>query len=133
MSYVIRNIRPSIIYLPDAGLRLDSGQTTVVETLSPQMQELLANQALEAISSDPDSPAAPVPAPVGEAPATADTSAESPAPVPIDAVPVATPVDESAAPVAPPVDESAAPVVTEKKTRKSGIATIPSEQSDDTR
>jgi hypothetical protein len=117
MSYVIRNIRPSVIYLPDAGLRLDSGQTTVVETLSPQMQELLANQALEAISSDPDPPA-----PVEEAPTAADTSTESPAPVPVEDVPVA-----------PPVEESAAPVVTEKKTRKSGMATIPSEPSDDTR
>lgn len=133
MSYVIRNIRPSVIYLPDAGLRLDSGETTVVETLSPQMQELLANQALEAISSEPDPPVAPMPAPVEEAPATVDTFAESPSPVPIDAVPVAPPVEESAVPVVPPVEESAAPVVTEKKTRKSGMATIPSEQSDDTR
>ena len=122
MSYVIRNIRPSVIYLPDAGLRLDSGETTVVETLSPQMQELLANQALEAISSEPDPPAAPVLAPVEEAATAADTSTEAPSPAPVEDVPVA-----------PLVEESAAPVVTEKKTRKSGIMTIPSEQSDDTR
>ena len=119
MSYVIRNIHPTVLYLPDAGLRLESGQTAVVETLSPQMEELLANRALEAISSDPDPPVATMP--VEDAPMAADTSGPA-SPTPVDEVSVA-----------PPVDEPAVPVVTEKKTRKSGIATIPSEQSDDTR
>lgn len=61
MSYVLRNIHPSVIHIPDAGLRLDSGQTAVVESISPQMEELLVNRALEAISTDPDPPAATVP------------------------------------------------------------------------
>lgn len=52
MSYVIRNIRPSVIHIPDAGLRLDPGQKVVVEKLSSQMDELLAIRALETISSN---------------------------------------------------------------------------------
>ena len=58
MSYVIRNIRPSVLHIPDADVRLDSGETAIVESLSPLMEELLANRALEAISSDPDPPVA---------------------------------------------------------------------------
>ncbi|MHB9129966.1 MAG: hypothetical protein ACYDBB_02615 [Armatimonadota bacterium] len=56
MRYTIRNIRPSVLHVPDAGLRLDSGQTAVVETLSPQMLSLLEARALEAISHDPAPP-----------------------------------------------------------------------------
>ncbi|MHB9129744.1 MAG: hypothetical protein ACYDBB_01470 [Armatimonadota bacterium] len=119
MSYVIRNIHPTVLYLPDAGLRLESGQTAVVETLSPQMEELLANRALEAISSDPDPPVAAVP--VEDAPMAADTS-EPASPTSVDEVSVAS-----------SVDEPAVPVVTEKKTRKSGIPSAKPEQTDDTR
>ena len=42
MSYTIRNIRPSVLHIPDAALRLESGQAAVVTTLSPQMGELVA-------------------------------------------------------------------------------------------
>jgi hypothetical protein len=62
MSFTIRNIRPSVLHIPDSGLRLDSGETAVVEMLSPQMEVLVANQALVFLAaSEPDSPAVIVP------------------------------------------------------------------------
>jgi hypothetical protein len=62
MSFTIRNIRPSVLHIPDSGLRLDSGETAIVEMLSPQMEVLVANQALVfLVASDPDSPAVIVP------------------------------------------------------------------------
>lgn len=63
MSYTIRKIRPSVLHIPDSGLRLDSGQTASVETLSPQMLSLLEERALEAISHDPAPPTPAVGAP----------------------------------------------------------------------
>jgi hypothetical protein len=58
MSLTIRNIRPSVLHIPDSGLRLDSGETAIVEMLSPQMEVLVANQALVFLAaSEPDSPA----------------------------------------------------------------------------
>lgn len=63
MSYTIRNIRPSVLHIPDAGLRLDSGQTAVVASLTPQMEMLVSERALEAFSSDPTPPAPVVTAP----------------------------------------------------------------------
>lgn len=57
MSYTIRNIRPSVLHIPDAGLRLDSGQTAVVVSLTPQMETLVTERALEAFSRDPTPPA----------------------------------------------------------------------------
>jgi hypothetical protein len=62
MNFTIRNIRPSVLHIPDSGLRLDSGETAVVEMLSPQMEVLVANQALVFLAaSEPDSPAVIVP------------------------------------------------------------------------
>jgi len=52
MSYTIRNIRPTVLHIPDADLRLESGQVAVVATLSPQMGELVALQAIEVVASD---------------------------------------------------------------------------------
>lgn len=72
MSYTIRNIRPSVLHIPDAGVRLEPGQTAAVETLSPQMAELLESQTLVAVSSDPTPP---------QAPSTVDTPVASIAPV----------------------------------------------------
>jgi hypothetical protein len=68
VSYTIRNIRPSVLHIPDSGLRLDSGQTASVETLSPQMLALLEARALEAISHDPAPPTPPIAAPQKPAP-----------------------------------------------------------------
>lgn len=73
MGYVIRNIHPSVIHIPDADMRLDSGQTAIVEALSPQMEALLAQRALEAISDDPYPPV--VPAHTDETPVTPDIPA----------------------------------------------------------
>jgi len=122
MSYVIRNIRPSIIHIPDAGLRLDSGETVVVETLSLQMQELLANRALEAISSDPDPPVAT--APVEEEPVTAEVTVVTESTASVEAA--------SETPDVTTAVEPTIPVVTEKKTRKSAAMTAESEKPDDT-
>jgi len=63
MSYTIRNIRPSVLHIPDAGQRLDSGQIAIVETLSPQMLSLLEERALEVVAHDPAPPAPPVAVP----------------------------------------------------------------------
>jgi len=117
MSYVIRNIRPSILHLPDAGLRLDSGQTAVVETLSPQMEELLANRALEAISSDPDPPVAPPS--VEEEPVPAEATVETEGSASNDAASGESDVSPLTTPVAPG-----------KKTRKTGTTAVP-ETADD--
>ena len=68
MSFTIRNVRPSVLHIPDSGLRLDSGQTASVETLSPQMLALLEERALEAISHDPAPSTPPVVAPQKPAP-----------------------------------------------------------------
>ena len=110
MSYIIRNIRPSVVHIPDAGLRLDSGETAIVETLTPQMDELLADRALEVINP----PAGSVP--LAAEPVTAESSAET--------EPSAAAEIESA-----PV-EPAEPEVPVKKTRKSG-ATLALEQPDE--
>lgn len=120
MSYVIRNIRPSIILIPDAGLRLDSGETAIVETLSSQMQELLANRALEAISSDPDPPVATVP--VEEDSVAAEVTSVTEESTPDEVI--------SVAPDVTTVDATA-PVVPEKKTRKASATPAP-EQPDGT-
>jgi len=117
MSYVIRNIRPSVIHIPDAGLRLESGQTAIIETLSPQMEELLAQRALEAISSDPDPPVASTP--VDEDAIAADATAVAESPAPVDAT------SET-----PDATQLTTTVATVKKTRKSS-ATAASEPSDD--
>ena len=52
MSYTIRNIRPSVLHIPDADLRLDSGQAVVVAMLTPQMGALVDAQAIEVVTSD---------------------------------------------------------------------------------
>ncbi|HEY3415636.1 MAG TPA: hypothetical protein VGM23_02015 [Armatimonadota bacterium] len=109
MHYTIRNIRPSVLLIPDAGLRLDAGQTAVVGTLSPQMAALLAHRVLEVVARDPLPPT-----PVEETPAPPVAS---------------TPVEES--PVVPEMTEPPAPVATEKKTRKSGATTAAAEQPDE--
>lgn len=60
MRYVLRNLRPSVVQIPDAGLRLDAGQRLTVETLSPQTEDLLAQRALEVISAEADPQVMPV-------------------------------------------------------------------------
>lgn len=120
MSYVLRNIRPSVIHIPDAGLRLDSGQTAIVDTLSPQMDALLANRALEAISSDPNPPVATVP--VAEESVAAEVTAMTESATSVDAV-VETPEMTTAT-------EPTISVATVKKMRKSSAA-AESEKPDD--
>jgi len=61
MRYTIRNLRPSVLHIPDAALRLTPGQTTVVGNLTSQMGALVAAQALEVVVADPIPPAPPVP------------------------------------------------------------------------
>ncbi|HOS44731.1 MAG TPA: hypothetical protein PK794_13665 [Armatimonadota bacterium] len=93
MSYTIRNIRPSVLYIPDAALRLESGQAAVVTTLSPQMGELVALRAIEVVANDlpriapavastvPDAPPPPAESPVtkrgGRAAATPSSEPEA--------------------------------------------------------
>lgn len=60
MRYILRNVRPSVVQIPDAGLRLEAGQRVTVEMLSPQTEELLAQRALEVVSTDPDPQVLPV-------------------------------------------------------------------------
>jgi len=60
MRYTLRNMRPSVVQIPDAGLRLDAGQTVTVEMLSPQTEDLLAQRALEVITSEADPQVMPV-------------------------------------------------------------------------
>ncbi len=52
MSYTIRNIRPSVLHIPDAAMRLESGQAVVVAMLTPQMGPLVEAQAIEVVTSD---------------------------------------------------------------------------------
>ncbi|MHB9023464.1 MAG: hypothetical protein ACYC7E_04735 [Armatimonadota bacterium] len=122
MHYTIRNIRPSVLLIPDVHLRLESRQTATVTALSPQMGTLLGMRALEVVASDPLPPT-----PVEETPAPPVASTlveESPDP------PVAsTPVEDTA--VVSEITEPPAPVTTEKKTRKSITTTAVLEQSDD--
>lgn len=106
MSYIIRNIRPSVVHIPDAGLRLDSGETAIVDTLTPQMDELLADRSLEVINP----PAGSVP--VAAEPVIAESSEET---EPITVV---------------ETEEVAAAEVPVKKTRKTG-ATLSLEQPDE--
>jgi len=56
MPYTIRNARPSVLFIPDADLRLEAGQTAVVTVLTPQMQSLLAFRALDVITHERPSP-----------------------------------------------------------------------------
>lgn len=60
MRYTLRNVRPSVVQIPDVGLRLEAGQRVTVETLSPQTEDLLARRALEVVSTDPDPQVMPV-------------------------------------------------------------------------
>lgn len=64
MPMTIRNRRPSILYIPDAAVRLDPDGTTTVLAVTPQIQALLARQVLEVIqsTSTPAVPPSPVPA-----------------------------------------------------------------------
>ena len=62
MPYKLGNRRPSVLHIPDAGLRLEPGGTTTVPTLTPQLQGLLAMQAVEIVTDEPVSKPAPAPA-----------------------------------------------------------------------
>ena len=101
MSYTIRNIQPSVLFVPDAGLRLEFGQTAVVHTLTSQMQSLLTLNALEVVSHEGPSSAPVVtpPAPDGPPPPAAEVVVLAPTEQP----PEDTPADTSAA--MPPVEE----------------------------
>ena len=52
MRYTIRNVQPSVLFIPDAGLRLKAGQTAIVGALTPQMGALLVIHALEVVAKD---------------------------------------------------------------------------------
>jgi len=95
MSYTIRNIQPSVLFVPDAGLRLESGQTAVVTALTPQMQSLLTLRALEVVTHEGPSSAPVVtpPAPEGPPPPAAAVVVPAPTAQP----PADTPTDTSAA------------------------------------
>ncbi|MHB9023071.1 MAG: helix-turn-helix domain-containing protein [Armatimonadota bacterium] len=57
MPYNVRNTRPSVVHIPDVGLRIDPGQRVTVTVLSPQLTHLVAFGALVV------EPAAPEPRP----------------------------------------------------------------------
>lgn len=57
MPYTIRNDRPSVLHIPDASIRLAPAGTATVPALTPQLQGLLARQAISLV------PHAPAPAP----------------------------------------------------------------------
>lgn len=67
MPYSVRNQRPSPLHIPDAGLRLEPGETVTVAALSPQLIQLSA-LGLVAITA-PSPPPAPVPLPSAVPPA----------------------------------------------------------------
>ena len=50
MRYILRNLRPSVVLVPDAALRLEAGQTVTVSALTPQLRGLLAVRALEVVT-----------------------------------------------------------------------------------
>ena len=101
-------------------MRLDSGETAIVDTLSPQMDELLANRALEAISSDPDPPVATVT--VDEESVAAEVTAVTESAASVDA---ASETSETTT-----VTEPTISVATVKKTRKSSAAAEPEKPDD---
>ena len=74
MRYTIRNVQPSVLFIPDAGLRLDAGQTAVVGSLTPQMGSLLAIHALEAVAKDAPESVPVVTPPVSDEPVPAAIS-----------------------------------------------------------
>lgn len=93
MAYTIRNVRPSVLHIVDADLRLESGQTAVVPALTPQMQSLLTLRALEVVTHDgPSAPMIAPPAP--EVPPPASDVATSPS---AEQQPAETPADTSMA------------------------------------
>ncbi len=94
MAYTVRNIQPSVLFIPDAGLRLASGQTAVVDTLTPQMQSLLTLRVLEVATH-----AGPSSTPVVTPPLALDVAV----PTPAEPLPAETPADSSVA--MPPVEE----------------------------
>ena len=74
MRYTIRNVQPSVLFIPDADLRLDAGQTAVVATLTPQMASLLAISVLEVVAND-----VPASVPVVTPPSLDELSQDTPA------------------------------------------------------
>jgi len=64
MPYIVRNQRPSPLHIPDAGLRLEPGETVTVTALSPQLAQMSA-LGIVAITS---TALAPVPLAVAPAP-----------------------------------------------------------------
>ena len=94
MAYTIRNVRPSVLHIVDADLRLESGQTAVVPALTPQMQSLLTLRALEVVTHDgPSAPIITPPAPDGPLPPASEVAVPTPAEPP----PTETPADTSTA------------------------------------
>ena len=53
MRYILRNLRPSVVLVPDAALRLEVGQTVTVHVLTPQLRGLLMARALEVVTPPP--------------------------------------------------------------------------------
>jgi len=53
MGYILRNLRPSVVFIPDAALRLEPGQTVTVRALTPQLRGLLAARALAVVTPPP--------------------------------------------------------------------------------
>lgn len=68
MLYIVRNQRPSPLHIPDAGLRLEPGETVTVAALSPQLVQLSALGLVAITASSPTPPPAPVPLAVAPAP-----------------------------------------------------------------
>ncbi len=134
MSYTIRNIQPSVLFVPDAGLRLESGQTAVVDMLTPQMQSLLTLRALEVVMPE-GPPAAPVvtpPAPDGPPPPV--SAAAMPVPEQAPAAPTTSePASAEFPPAKAPTDSRAAmPPVEEKRGgRKAAAHAVRVEERDD--
>jgi hypothetical protein len=93
MRTMIRSLRPSVVHIPDAGLRLEPGQTRAVEVLTPQIEALLAAGALQVV-------------PVAVAPRPAAVEPEPVAPSVVEETPVAPPSADSE-PVAPAMEPAA--------------------------
>jgi len=53
MAYILRNLRPSVVFVPDAALRLAPGDTVTVRALTPQLRGLLTARALEVVTPPP--------------------------------------------------------------------------------
>ena len=53
MAYILRNLRRTVVFVPDAALRLAPGETVTVRALTPQVRGVLAAGVLEVVAPPP--------------------------------------------------------------------------------